>query len=348
MTQQLPILGYNMWWGLRGTKVSQETHEVAYAQAGFSDFMPEPPTDIEALRRALNVWRKEQQAALIEERRRRTGSTGRKRDFTILVCSINKRGTKYAVFGLIGEQVDFELLGLRYATEARVLIEKLSADERAVREPAFICTTAAEDIIEAEDEARALTDIIKPLWREAKKLYFPNDLSGSILSIVESVPTSVAIWQSGGVYFIAAAHEPQLLKLKQLLASLPVESDEVKLYFLILPVIDEPRARTKLAGAVQRGFLAELQAAGTKLADLRSKAKHVSSETIAKHLVFARSIRDQASVYTDLLGMQQEQVNQALERVAAQAQSILEGNLDDDELDEAASDPARPDDILDI
>ncbi len=31
MTQQLPILGYNMWWGLRGTKVSQETLEVAYA-----------------------------------------------------------------------------------------------------------------------------------------------------------------------------------------------------------------------------------------------------------------------------------------------------------------------------
>ena len=61
-----------------------------------------------------------------------------------MVRSINKRGTKYAVFGLIGEQVDFELLGLHYATEARVLIEKLSADERAVREPAFICTTAAD------------------------------------------------------------------------------------------------------------------------------------------------------------------------------------------------------------
>ncbi|NJK32447.1 MAG: hypothetical protein HC927_08560 [Deltaproteobacteria bacterium] len=331
MASQLPVLGYNIWWGLRGVRVTREELERLFTRTDFPSFLPEPPSDIEALRRALNAWRKTQQALLVEEHLRRTGKPGRKRDFTILVRSINKRGTKYAVFGLVGEQVDFERLGLRYATEARVLIEKLSPEERTQREPTFIGTTEAEGVIQAQDEARALTDAIRPLWRDAKRIYLPNDISGSILSIVESLPTSVAVRQSGGVYFVAASEAPALLRVKQLLESLPFESDEARPYFLMLPVVDEPRARVELAGAVQRGFLSELQAAGARLADLQSKAKKVSGETIAKHMLTARAIRDRARVYTDLLGMQQEQINQALERLTGQAQQILNGPGDEGE-----------------
>lgn len=331
MDSQLPVLGYNIWWGLRGVQVTREELERIYTRSGFSRFLPEPPSDIDALRRALNVWRKTQQALLVQEHLRRTGKPGRKRDFTILVRSINKRGTKYAVFGLVGEQVDFEQLGLRYATEARVLIEKLSPEERAQREPTFIGTTEAEGVIQAQDEAQALTDAIRPLWRDAKRVYLPNDISGSILSIVESFPTSVAVRQSGGVYFVAVSEAPALLRLKQLLESLPSESDEARPYFLMLPVVDEPRARVELAAAVQRGFLSELQTAGAKLTDLQSKAKKVSGETIAKHLLAARAIRDRARVYTDLLGMQQEQISQALERLTDKAQQILNGTGDEGE-----------------
>ena len=333
----LPVLGYNLWWDIRGVRVDAHTLEALYRQYGFLPFLPEPPTDLTALKRALHVWRRARQEATAATLAQ-AGTPVRKREVKLLIRGINQRGTKHAVFGLVGEQINFDLLGLRYATEARILIEKLPPDERAQREPAIVCTTEAEGLIEAEDEARSLTEEIRPLWHEALTTYLASDISGSILQIIESLSSTVKVRDAGGVYFVAAQDEATLRRLQQLIQQLPLEGNGPAPCLILLPVPDEKRAKAELALAVQRGFLAELHVAGTKLEDLRGKSKQIGASTIAARLIQVRQIRDRAATYADLLGMQQEVIQQSVERLTQRAQQFLEDVDGDEEPETVAQD----------
>ncbi|MEP7190254.1 MAG: DUF6744 family protein, partial [Roseiflexaceae bacterium] len=269
--EQLPILGYLIWYGLAGIKTDRTTLLHLLTQHGFPGYAPEPPTDKLALQRALREWIKlrgaTQQSASDADDETATRA---------LIRPINKRRAKYSVFAIVAEEVDFTLLGLYHGTSMRILLEKLEPHERAQRQPKLICTTDALGEIAAENEARQVTDELRPIWETYRHLYVSEDLGRMMRAIVEGIPNTIRTRKGGTVYFVPASEKQTLLALQQLIESLPVDPGSTNTpYLIMVPIVDEAHAREELARAVHIGFVADLEALDNDLDDLRSKVKHV-------------------------------------------------------------------------
>src|SRR5260221_7626394 len=55
-TANLPLVGYTVFWRLAGIRVPHTELAAAVATAGFTGFLPEPPSPRKALRRAIEAW----------------------------------------------------------------------------------------------------------------------------------------------------------------------------------------------------------------------------------------------------------------------------------------------------
>src|SRR5260221_14198712 len=55
-TANLPLIGYTVFWRLAGIRVPHTELATAVATAGFTGFLPEPPSPRKALRRAIEAW----------------------------------------------------------------------------------------------------------------------------------------------------------------------------------------------------------------------------------------------------------------------------------------------------
>jgi len=126
-TSQLPLIGYTVFWRLAGIRVSHPALEIALQAAGFSDYLPDPPTPRVALRRALERWVKDKQQALQSaQRAARTDDEAEYEDNNrhqrTLIRVINRAGSEHLVYALIAEDIDFGLLGLSYASRWRRLL----------------------------------------------------------------------------------------------------------------------------------------------------------------------------------------------------------------------------------
>lgn len=323
----IPLIGYNVWWGLKGIRVQRDDLLAMLQATGFEAFVPEPPTVATALKRAIKDWVKTRGSAASEgdddddEQPERS-----KRAVRDLVRPINKRRSKHVVFALVGENVDFAQLGLSYGTQARILLEKITLQERQGRQPALICTTEAEGVIAAETEAQRLTQELRPLWQHYQDLYISGDLSRMVRTIIDALPGAVCVRREGGLYFVPVSQRNALQRLRTLVEGLTTDGVNEP-YLEMIGVPDEKEARREMARAVHRGFLAELRAMSKELDDLRSKAKTVQPETIAARLTEYKAVSDRARTYLDLLGMQQDVIEDAMFKLQSKAKAIITEDL---------------------
>ncbi|MDQ2997043.1 MAG: hypothetical protein M3R61_08320 [Chloroflexota bacterium] len=238
------------------------------------------------------------------------------------------------MFAIVAEEVDFALLGLFHGTSMRILLEKLEPDERAQRQPKLICTTDAIGEIAAENEARQVTDELRPIWETYRHLYLSEDLGRMMRAIVEGIPNAIRTRKGGTVYFVPYSEKQNLRALQQLIESLPVDSGSANTPHLIMvPIVDEAHARQELARAVHIGFVADLEALDNDLDDLRSKVKHISSDAIARRLDTFKAVRDRARTYATLLSLQQETIAEKIDALHQKATAMLT-ERDDEQLPE--------------
>lgn len=318
----IPLIGFNVWWGLKGIRV-QRSHLLNMLQAtGFGAFTPEPPTLATALKRAIKDWIKTRRSVAGEGETDDEEAEQSKRAVRDLVRPINKRRNKHVVFALVGENVDFAQLGLSYGTQARILLEKLTPHERQARRPTLICTTDAAGIIAAQNEAQQLTLELRPLWQYYQNLYISGDLSRMVRSIIDTIPGAVCVRREGGLYFVPADQHDALKRLQALVEGLPTDGVNEP-YLELIGVPDEQEARRTMARAVHRGFLSELRAMDKELDDLRSKAKTVQPDTIAARLAAYKAVNDRARTYADLLGMQQSIIEGAISELQGKARALI-------------------------
>lgn len=238
-----------------------------------------------------------------------------------LVRPLNHRRSAYAVFALVAEDIDFTSLGLRHGTQARILLEKLSPAERQQREPKLLVTTTEHGAVAAADEAHWLAEELRPWWQMTRGLQIGEDLGRLMTDLILSMPTAVRIKDRGGLYMVAVQDRQRIEAFQQLIAALP--SDGEQPWCVCLPVIDELASRRELAGAVHRGFLAELQALQSNLADLRQKSQKVGIDTVAARLAHYRAVQQRAIVYADLLGMQRDLIETTLNDLRQQARDLV-------------------------
>lgn len=318
----LPLLGYNVWWGLKGIRVQRADLLTRLQASGFAAFAPEPPTVANALKRAITAWVKTRSTRSQRDDDDDSLESHGRRAVRDLVRPINTRQSTHVVFALVGENVDLAQLGLSYGTQARILLEKLPPKERQARQPTLICTTEATGIIAAEHEARQLTQELRPLWQQYQERYLSGDLSRMVRAIIDSLPGAVCVRREGGLYFVPADQRDALTRLRALVEGLPTDGLNAP-YLELLGVPDEQEARRTMARAVHRGFLTELRALDKELDDLRGKAKSIQPDTIAARLAAYTTIRDRARTYADLLGMQQSAIAEAISDLQGKARALL-------------------------
>lgn len=230
-----------------------------------------------------------------------------------------------------------------HGTSMRILLEKLEPEERAQRQPKLICTTDALGEIAAENEARQVTDELRPIWETYRHLYLSEDLGRMMRAIVEGIPNTIRARKGGTVYFVPASEKQTLLAFKQLIESLPVDPGSVYTpYLIMVPIVDEAHARQELARAVHIGFVADLEALDKDLDDLRSKVKNVSPNTIARRLEKFKAVRDRARTYATLLSLQQETIAEKIDALQQKTMAMLVESDDEQLPEEPVSGAAVP------
>src|SRR6266498_6123216 len=241
-TSNLPLLGYTVLWRLAGIRVSQPNLEQALQGAGFSKYLPSPPTPRVALHRALTEWIRVKREAMnnsAPEPEDEETEESNPRQRRTLIRVINRARSEHVVYALIAEDIDFSALGLSYGTTLRILLHKKSGE--------MICTTEAEGVIDARRESQQVADELAPYWREYRKLFISRDLSEMIREIIQGM-SAVSLRQAGGVYFVPASEQDQLGRLRHLITQLPQVTEGAFVCALGVPDADE--ARRTLSKAV--------------------------------------------------------------------------------------------------
>jgi hypothetical protein len=332
----IPVLGHNIWWGLKGVKVTRFDLENALKRYGFADYMPEPPTAQKALRRAIKDWVKLRAAsgtgAVLSGDFDDDEDTGTKK-IRSLIRPINKRGNKHLVFALVAEEVNFQILGLEHTTSLRIALEKLTPEERKTRRPDLTCTTESEGNIEAAREAYSITRELLPIWQQYEDLYLSGDLSRMATEIVNAI-RAIPIRREGGLYFVPASNQAQAERMRDLIEGLPNDGTAAP-YCMLLMVPDEQAAKKELGRAVFMGFMDQIKAMNADLEDLRAKAKTIKPDTIAARLKEFKEFSQRAEAYADLLSLQNEQLQNQISSLRSKARALIMSDDLPDELPNA-------------
>ncbi|MGE0885437.1 MAG: DUF6744 family protein [Blastocatellales bacterium] len=310
-TEQIPIVGHTVLWRLHGLRVQQAALRDALDRSGFLEFLPDPPTPRKALRRALEAWvaARAQQAQATRTLQQQTDSDEVQRT---LIRVINRAGSDHLVFALVTEDIDFKALGLGYATDLRILLEKKTGQ--------MICSTNASGRIEAYHESQQVAAELQPYWQEFKDLHIAGDLSEMTRRIIDSLQAT-ALRRNGGVYFIPKGRRDELFRLREVIADLPHGDDQPFVCAFGVPDLQE--TKTQMVQAIHAGMLDEIAGLRADLHRLAEDGTNVREDTVICRLATYQSIRSKAQVYADLLGLRQDAIRTEIGELEAQARRLL-------------------------
>jgi hypothetical protein len=310
-TEQIPIVGHTVLWRLHGLRVRHAALKGALDQAGFLEFLPDPPTPRKALRRALEAWvaARAQQAHATRTLQTQINADEEQRT---LIRVINRAGSDHLVFALVTEDVDFKALGLGYATDLRILLEKKTGQ--------MICSTDARGRIEAYHESQQVTSELQPYWQEFKDLHIAGDLSEMVRRIIDSLQAT-ALRRNGGVYFIPKGNREKLFRLRETIAALPHGDDQPFVCAFGVPDLQETKAQ--MVQALHAGMLDEIAGLRADLRRLVEDGTNVREDTVICRLATYQSIRSKAQVYADLLGLRQDAIRSEIGQLETQARRLL-------------------------
>ena len=310
-TEQIPIVGHTVLWRLHGLRVQHIALRDALDWAGFLEFLPDPPTPRKALRRALEAWvaARAQQAQATRTLQKQTQAD---EDQRTLIRVINRAGSDHLVFALVTEDIDFKALGLGYATDLRILLEKKTGQ--------MICSTSASGRIEAFHESQQVAAELQPYWQEFKDLHIAGDLSEMTRRIIDSLQAT-ALRRNGGVYFIPKGNREKLFRLREVIAALPHGDDQPFVCAFGVPDLQETKAQ--MVQAIHAGMLDEIAGLRADLRRLVEDGTNVCEDTVICRLATYQSIRSKAQVYADLLGLRQDAIRSEIGELEAQARRLL-------------------------
>lgn len=310
-TEQIPIVGHTVLWRLHGLRVQHVTLRDALDRAGFLEFLPDPPTPRKALRRALEAWvaarAQEAHAARILQQQANADE-----DQRTLIRVINRAGSDHLVFALVTEDIDFKALGLGYATDLRILLEKKTGQ--------MICSTDARGRIEAYHESQQVAAELQPYWQEFKDLHIAGDLSEMTRRIIDSLQAT-ALRRNGGVYFIPKGNREKLFRLREVISDLPHGDDQPFVCAFGVPDLQETKAQ--MVQAIHAGMLDEIAGLRADLRRLTEDGTNVREDTVVCRLATYQSVRSKAQVYADLLGLRQDAIHSEIGELEAQARRLL-------------------------
>jgi hypothetical protein len=307
-TEQIPIVGHTVLWRLHGLRVCHAALKSALACAGFLEFLPDPPTPRKALRRALEAWI----VTRAQSRQAASQPANPDEERRTLVRVINRAGSEHLVYALVTEDVDFQALGLGYATDLRILLEKKTGQ--------MICSTNARGRIEAYHESQQVAAELQPYWQEFKELHVAGDLSEMVRKIINSLQAT-SLRRSGGVYFIPRGNREKLLGLREMIAALPHGSEQPFLCAFGVP--DLQATKTQMVQAIHAGMLDEIGGLRADLRRLSEDGTNVREDTVICRLASYQSIRSKAQVYADLLGLRQDAIRSEISDLESQARRLL-------------------------
>ena len=310
-TEQIPIVGHTVLWRLHGLRVQHIALRDALDRAGFLEFLPDPPTPRKALRRALEAWvaARAQQAQATRTLQQQANADEEQRT---LIRVINRAGSDHLVFALVTEDIDFKALGLGYATDLRILLEKKTGQ--------MICSTNARGRIEAYHESQQVAAELQPYWQEFKDLHIAGDLSEMTRRIIDSLQAT-ALRRNGGVYFIPKGNREKLFRLREVIADLPHGDDQPFVCAFGVPDLQETKAQ--MVQAIHAGMLDEIAGLRADLRRLAEDGTNVREDTVICRLATYQSIRSKAQVYADLLGLRQDAIRSEVGELEAQARRLL-------------------------
>ena len=124
-TDDLPLLGYTVFWALRGVRVDHSDLQTLLGAAGFVGAEPDLPTPRIALRRAIVDWIGERAAAGqgpdLADSGEESGNAPTKQRALLRV--INQKQSHWLAFALVAEDVNFARLGLHHGTTLRIILK---------------------------------------------------------------------------------------------------------------------------------------------------------------------------------------------------------------------------------
>jgi hypothetical protein len=310
-TEQVPVVGYTVLWRLHGLRVKHDRLKDALDRAGFLEFLPDPPTPRKSLRRALQAWvvaraRAAQAQQVIAQQ---TNPDEAKR---MLIRVINRAGSEHIVFALVMEDVDYRALGLNYATDLRIQLHKKTGQ--------MICTTMTTGRIESYHESQQVAAELQPYWREFKDLHVACDLSEMVRRIINSLQAT-ALRRAGGVYFVPNGKRDELVRLREMVASLPHLEDQPFVCAFGVPDLQETKAQ--MTQVLHAGMLDEVASLRADLRRLIAEGTNVREDTVITRLAAFQSVRAKAQVYADLLGLRQDRMRAEIGELETQARRLL-------------------------
>jgi len=271
-------LGDMTWWTLTDAQVARTDLVQKWADAGLP---PELLPEPPTLEKALKVAVRECQ----------TGLTDR-------LIRLARDDDEQVVFGIVRERRHDDGT-LTYCQEARVSLAKLSG----------LLTSDAP----SHDVAAAILGRYEAL----RNTHTPDDIRRTITRALASF-CSVALRESGGIYWVPSPHAKAVRKLQAAIESIGASR------FYLLPVHDSPDANRTLGDVARRSIEEEL-------ADLKSEVEKFTCSppdrpsTLIRRFDAFEGLRARAQLYRDILRVQVSDLDAQLDALADAVEKLLAG-----------------------
>jgi hypothetical protein len=370
----LPLLGYTVVASVKGVEVDRPTILSLLGALDFqgrlgaalpADYLPGLPEANTGLMRAVRRWMRD--LATTEEGKQALGID---EDEKAMLREITKgtKGSDIVALALVVESSDLSRWGLSYLTNLRVFYIKSTDTLSLTRDR----TAADVTSLARSAEDQALLASLEPYWQRYRSVYCSADLARMQQRILSAMNPS-DLRKQGGVYFVPYEYRDVLQQLKDLLeVQLPAAPGQQNTSSLVaIPVIDRPTTRRQLGTIAYKSLMADIVVLQKDLERFVEEAKTPKrgkdgqpkvakdgqikygkprASTIAARLVTYRQMRDRITLYTEKLGMQQENLLAALNGLQQTAQALIEASTDemadDEDAGEAALPPAQVEDTM--
>lgn len=324
-----PLLGYTVLANVRGVEANHAALLQLLTPLGHASFLPALPEARTSLRRAIRAWLKElasSGAAFGSE------SDDDEKKTKQLVREINSPKSGMLTLALVEENIDLEELGLSYLTNLRVFYHKqtdtLSLTTTATGRQALMTDQTATPT------DRALLASLAPHFTYYRETHVAGDL-GRMVSDIIAAMQSTRMKSNGGVYFVPYAKRPELQALKHLiedtLPAAPNQTNESSL--AALPIIDKPKTKAQMSAIAHRSFMAELTTLQKDLERFieqaqsktrKGKPGRIKQESMLARLADYQGMKAKVQMYSEVLGMRQQEIIGHLDQLQATARGLLE------------------------
>jgi hypothetical protein len=329
-TDELPLLGYTVFWSLAGIRVRHADLKDALDATGLSRFTPDLPTPYISIKRAIEAWiaqrasggqGNEQAAAAAEESDGEGEEASAGKQQRVLVRAI--RDPNWLVFALVSEAI--KDLGLKHVTTLRVLYHR--------KNQTLFCTTdpsgepaSGEEFEEQFKSDLQLTQELRRYWDRYRDLHVAGDLTDMMVDVLHSLQAITLRPRMGTTYFVPEAHHDGLARMKTLLGQLSTNGVDTP-FLCAIGVLNRLEARRQMARAVHESLMAEVDKLSVDLGRFTSaRPGTVKKQTMEDRLRAYTDLRRKIETYADLMEMRKDGILEKLAQLRKQAQEVVLGD----------------------